>query len=281
MMAEGNVVLSDDFGLKMDPETWLPWYSACGISRMDFLAASPLYSRFDCRDGAARRAALTAWRKRLAGAGLSVFSFTPEQSGYPFNLSDTNAETRRRSLRYYLDSLDDAAALRAEYLSVHPGWYTLEEGWRDAFHCLAEVIPPLAARAEAVGVGLLAGASDDMGTNVVGDCRSAAALFEEAGTGALSLALNAALPETRGERFRWYRNTFGPRLVCLDATLSRTELASAGFRATADTATALGLPLRLHVAFAPATRRAETCEADVETIVTETIKRMEMSDEEE
>lgn len=100
-------------------------------------------------------AEIAAIRRQIAGHGLSLICFTPEQCLYPINLASDHVRTRQRSLAYFRRSLDIAAELGAPEMLVTAGWSYADadpaEGWNRARDALGE----LARRAEALGIGLL------------------------------------------------------------------------------------------------------------------------------
>lgn len=73
-MGKNNLVLSDDFGLKLTPSALFEIYRHYGISDMDFLAASPLYSCYQYPGRELRKQALSKWKEALGASCIQIFS---------------------------------------------------------------------------------------------------------------------------------------------------------------------------------------------------------------
>lgn len=215
-MGKNNLVLSDDFGLKLTPSALFEIYRHYGISDMDFLAASPLYSCYQYPGRELRKQALSKWKEALGASCIQIFSFTPTPHGYPVNLSDTNPETRARSLQYYMDYMEDAVFLDADYLTVHPGWYYLEEGKAQGTDVMMNALFALLERAEEKKIPLLLTPSNAEQTNTLQTYEDIACLFEKAASPWLSLAIDLNLLMANGENPDWYANTPEIRTACLD-----------------------------------------------------------------
>lgn len=215
-MEKNNLVLSDDFALKLTTSTFLELYRQFKISYMDFLAASPFYSCYQYPKRELREQALLKWKETLAESNIQMFSFTPMPHGYPVNLSDTNSETRNRSLKYYLDYMDDAAFLNAEYLTVHLGWYYWEEGKARGNAAMMDSLFTLLEYAEEKKLPLLLTPSNAEQTNTLQNYEDIARLFEKAASPWLFLAIDLNLLMANGENPAWYTNTPEIQTACLD-----------------------------------------------------------------
>ena len=166
--------------------------------------------------------------------------------GYPVNLSDTNPETRERSLQYYLDYMEDAAFLEASYLTIHPGWYYLEEGKAQGSAAMMDSLFVLLKRAEEMKIPLLLTPSNAEQTNTLQNYEDIVRLFEKTASPWLFLSIDLNLLMENGENPAWYTNTPEIQTACLDIWTDLSGLE--GFTEYANKNFPQSLPIRLHPA---------------------------------
>ena len=82
-------------------------------------------------------------RHEIERRGLKLICLTPEQCVYPVNLASESRETRRRSLRFFEDSIRIAAELGTNKVLVTTGTGYFDQSDRqEAWNRAAENAPP-------------------------------------------------------------------------------------------------------------------------------------------
>ena len=102
------------------------------------------------------------------------------------------------------------------YLTVHPGWYYLEEGKARGTAAMMDALFALLERAKEKRIPLLLTPSNAEQTNTLQTYEDIARLFEKAASPWLSLAIDLNLLVANGENPVWYTNTSGILTACLD-----------------------------------------------------------------
>ncbi|CAH1198798.1 Fructoselysine 3-epimerase [Paenibacillus plantiphilus] len=148
-------------------------------------------------------------RKQIESRGLKLICYTPEQCQYPFNIAAKEPQLHRRSMSYFMKSLEAAAELGTNLFQTVPGWgyfdEPMEEGWERARDSLAA----LTDRAGELGITIVLEPLERRGTNLITDLPSLRRMLEEIKSSHLKVIIDTCPMAAAGESFEDYFQTFG------------------------------------------------------------------------
>lgn len=124
---------------------------------------------------------LLALRRMIADEGVEVASLIPAQFRYPTSLCSPSSVIRQDSVRYILDSIENASALGAPVVSVCPGHSLAGQSREDGLARLAESLWEITAFAERHDVRIAIEPADRYETDLLNDVRQTADLICQAG----------------------------------------------------------------------------------------------------
>ena len=176
---------------------------ALGAKKIEFYAADPHFSLFDCGLDDMKRVA-----RKLRERDLQVIDICPENCTYPVNLASKNPATRKHTFDYYTTAIHAAAEWGAPFCNVFPGWANIDgsqgEAWRygvDALMALADI-----AQDNRVRIVLEATSAID---TVLCSSEKAVQMKKEVGSPALTSLIDTLCLDIMGETMEHAINTIG------------------------------------------------------------------------
>lgn len=135
---------------RYSPDYFLNAAASLGFDKVELWAVAPQIDLIclmeaDCK----------VWAKRLAERSLSVTAVTPEQLSYPINIASDSKILRRRSIGYYQNGIEFAAAVQSPYLILTAGSGYYDEPVSFAWERSLDSLGQLALFAKERGVKLL------------------------------------------------------------------------------------------------------------------------------
>lgn len=103
-----------------------------------------------------------ALKQKLKDHGIHVINWCPEQVKYPINIASPNAYARRRSLEYYVKSLQFANELESPTVQFFAGWPFLDENFDDVWKRSVDSLGYLADIARGYGINVTIEAADPL-----------------------------------------------------------------------------------------------------------------------
>lgn len=185
-----------------------------GVKNFEFYAAAPHYCHY--ADFPATAEEIRALDARIHGLcteyGLTMSCFAPESADYPINIASENPELREKSVRYFLDYLDDLAALGCDQLMLTSGWDYFDRDKMAAWRRSVKSLRRIAARAEELGVRLLLRPVSKFSTNLVHDLPSLTRMLFEVGSDSLYACIDVANLAENGETIADYYDVLPDRI---------------------------------------------------------------------
>jgi protein FrlC len=124
---------------------------------------------------------LLALRRLIESEGLEVASLIPAQFRYPTSLCSPNRVIREDSVRYIMDSIENACILGAPVVSVCPGHSLAGQSRESALARLAESLWEIASFAARHNVRIAIEPADRYETDLLNDARQTADFIHQAG----------------------------------------------------------------------------------------------------
>ena len=91
-----------------------------GIRNIDLWGGTPHYYRYD-RNDKERIEFLETLQKKAVQRGLNFVVYTPETLNYPYAIADPDPCTRKRTIDYFSECMDDAIVLGIDKLFINTG----------------------------------------------------------------------------------------------------------------------------------------------------------------
>ncbi len=153
-------------------------------------------------------------RHEIERRGLKLICLTPEQCVYPVNLASESRETRRRSLRFFEDSIRIAAELGTNKVLVTTGTGYFDQSDRqEAWNRAAENLYALGDVAAHYGVTLALEVLRRDESNLVYDLESLRRMLSELSHKQIGGMIDTIPMALAGESPKQYLDALGDRLV--------------------------------------------------------------------
>lgn len=185
-------------------ETFLRDLAELGLSRVELWGGMPHLSPDD-----ADSAEVAGIKRAIAGHGMSLICFTPEQCLYPINLASDHPRTRARSLAFFERSMEIAADLESPEMLVTAGWSYADAEPTDGWNRARDALGQLARRARTLGVGLLLEPLSRTESNLVVTANDVARMRQEIGDTSIGVILDLNAMAAAGDTPQDYLSRFG------------------------------------------------------------------------
>lgn len=173
---------------------------AAGFEKVELWGAEPHLSwpRYGLAEHRARVREIV---QMLHARGLRMEVFTPEQlRTYPVNIASPDAEIQRWSEQVMLVYLEDTAQMGARVMELLPGWEYIDAQSPDNFARACEAMRRLCARAQELGVTLMAEPVAPCESTFVTDLPSLRRLIDAVGSPVLRPCIDLPTAAALGER---------------------------------------------------------------------------------
>jgi protein FrlC len=154
-----------------------------------------------------------AIRLEIERRDLSLICFTPEQCVYPINFASREAQVRKRSVDYFMKSLECASELGAPMLLVTPGWGYENEHNDEAWKWSRDSLMKLAKRAEELHITLALEPLTRMESNLVNNIGTLKKMLEEVSSPQLKGMIDTIPMALDNKSFKDYFDVFGDDIV--------------------------------------------------------------------
>ena len=157
---------------------------------------------------------ISAVRREIETRNLKLVCFTPEQCVYPINLAAPSAQTRRRSLRFFEDSIRAAGELGCDKVLVTSGTgYFDGSDYEDAWKWSAHNLFCLGEMAKRYGVTLALEVLREDESNLVYNLPALVRMLGELNHDAVGGMIDTIPMALAGEEPKQYLEALGDRLV--------------------------------------------------------------------
>jgi protein FrlC len=207
MLSEADICAMNFHYARFPLDAFLDDVVRIGVEQVEIWGAAPHFYTCDTTLAEAREL-----KQRLAGRGVRLACFTPEQCVYPINLSSREVRLRDRSLRYFLDCLEVCAEMESPALLVTPGSGYANEPATDAWDRCVEALRRITSRAEQLGVTVYLEALPRAWSNVIVTASDLEQMVEAVGSSALSGMVDTAGAIASGETTSAYTDRLGGAL---------------------------------------------------------------------
>ena len=145
-----------------------------GYVNYDFYAAAPHFCHYeDIPMSRERIDSVTAFiHNSSVNNNLKMTCFSPEVVDYPINIASENDRVRKKSVRYFLDYLDDLADHGCETLMLTSGWGYFDKDKWSAWERSKRSLKKIVSRAEELGITILLRPDSRLVCNLVNDLPS-------------------------------------------------------------------------------------------------------------
>jgi len=166
-------------------EYFLHSMEKCRLKNIELWAGAPHYCFGDYKRRASADRRIAAMRRQIEELGMQVVMLTPEQLNYPINIAGRERAYRRKSLDYFVRSMEDALAFGTQRLFITSGWGLLDEPRQDAWQRSVDSLQWLCEKAQALGVTLVIEQLQPYESNLLTTCRDMQRMLHEVGSPAL------------------------------------------------------------------------------------------------
>lgn len=177
-----------------------------GITKYEFYAGAPHYCHY--KDFPMSREEIDKLTDQIHSDsdenGLKMDCFAPESIEYPLNIASENPSVREKSIRYYLDYMDDLADLGASSMLVTSGWGYFEQDKMPAWNRSRDALIRIAKRAEELGVTLYLRPVSKLMSNLVNNLASLTRMVCEINSSALMACIDTSVLDEAGETISDY-----------------------------------------------------------------------------
>ena len=181
---------------------------ALGFDKVELWAAAPQIDLLGLTPSVCR-----SLKEKLSSRGLSVCAITPEQLAYPINLAGDDAPLRRRSIDYYKNGIELAAALQSPYLLLTAGSGYYDQPPEAAWERSVDSIGQLALFAGARGVRLLLETLTPGSSNIVNTPAQVRRMMDALPRGAVFGMLDIGQMTVMGQSVAEYGMALGDKLA--------------------------------------------------------------------
>ena len=180
-----------------------------GVENVELWGASPHFHMEDMTYAQIRDV-----RREIESRKLNLVCFTPEQCVYPVNLASDNEDTRRRSRKFFENSIRAAGELGCKKVLVTSGTGYFDESNReDAWKWAAEGLYALGEMAADYGTVLALEVLRRDESNLVHDLPSLLRMLNELNHPAVGGMIDTIPMALAGERPAQYLESLGDKLV--------------------------------------------------------------------
>ena len=180
-----------------------------GVQNVELWGAAPHFHMEDMTYQEIRAVA-----REIRNRGLKLVCYTPEQCVYPVNLASDNRDTRRRSQKFFENSIRAAGELGTDKVLVTSGTGYFDDSNREeAWKWAAEGIEHLAEMAGDYGITLALEVLRRDESNLVYDLPSLLKMLKEVNHPAVGGMIDTIPMALAGERPAKYLEALGDRLV--------------------------------------------------------------------
>lgn len=157
---------------------------------------------------------ISAVRREIEKRDLKLICFTPEQCVYPINLAAPSLAARRRSVRFFEDSIRAAGELGCSKVLVTSGTgYFDGSNYYDAWNWAAQNLNSLGRLAEHYGVTLALEVLRRDESNLVYDLTTLKSMLQEVGQDSIGGMIDTIPMALAGEHPVQYLESLGEKLV--------------------------------------------------------------------
>ena len=158
---------------------------AAGFDGIDIWGGRPHCYRRDLKEKE-----LVVLQKRIEDEGLEAASYIPAQFRYPTSLCSPIEIIRQDSIRYIMDSIENAAVLKAGIVTVCPGHILHGQTREDGLQRLADSLEEIASFAARHKVRLAIEPADLYETDLLNSCSEALEWLSQVGLQSLGILLD-------------------------------------------------------------------------------------------
>lgn len=171
-------------------EYFLDSMEKCQLKNIELWAGAPHYCFDDYPTHVEANRKIAAMRRQIEDRGMKIILLTPEQLNYPINIAGHDPSYRRKSLNYFVRSMEDALAFGTDRLFITSGWGLLDEPREDAWKRSVESLQFLVEKASQSGVTLIMEQLQPYESNLLTTCTDMVRMIQEVNSDALQCCVD-------------------------------------------------------------------------------------------
>lgn len=185
-----------------------------GAKKIEFYAAAPHYCHYaDLPATQEEIASCTSEIHNLAVLhGVTMDCFAPEAVEYPINIASEDNGIREKSVRYFLDYMDDLASLGCSSMLITSGWGYFNKCKWAAWERSKASLKRIVARAEELGITVYLKPVSKFSSNLVNNLVSLVRMLSEVPSENLKACIDVANLTETGETITDYFNIIPDRI---------------------------------------------------------------------
>lgn len=183
------------------------------VKEIEFHATAPHYCH--CDDLPATKQELEDMRTSLHGVAaendVKIGCFVPEGTDYPINIASEDNYFREKSVRYFLEYLEDLPGLGCDTMLVTPGWDYFDHSpaeFQKAWNRARISLKRIAKRAEELSVTVCLKPVTRTSTNLVYNLKTLVRMITEVGSDNLKASIDLYNLEETGDTIAEYFELF-------------------------------------------------------------------------
>ena len=164
------------------------------------------------------KADVQGMKKKVAERGLKIVCVTPEQCIYPFNISASDDDLRKRSVDYFCNYIRATAELGVEKMLCGAGWGDYEEPYEDGWARMSDSMAQMIKVAEECDVKLAFEILQYWESNLVYDFAKTKRVFDQFDSKNFCLCVDTVPVTVEGKTLEDYFQEFGDRIIHIHLT---------------------------------------------------------------
>ncbi len=185
-----------------------------GIRNIDLWGGTPHYYRYD-RNDKERIEFLETLQRKAAQRGLNFVVYTPETLNYPYAIADPDPCTRKRTIDYFSECMDDAIVLGIDKLFINTGTGLRDLPIQTSTDYCIDSLKKICAIAQTKGITMLLEQLQPYESNICHSIEQMKQIIQAVDSKALKICVDLTAMAVANETLDMYFETFGKEMIQL------------------------------------------------------------------
>ena len=185
-----------------------------GIRNIDLWGGTPHYYRYD-RNDKERIEFLETLQRKAAQRGLNFVVYTPETLNYPYAIADPDPCTRKRTIDYFSECMDDAIVLGIDKLFINTGTGLRDLPIQTSTDYCIDSLKKICAIARTKGITMLLEQLQPYESNICHNIEQMKQIIQAVDSKALKTCVDLTAMAVANETLDMYFETFGKEMIQL------------------------------------------------------------------
>ena len=185
-----------------------------GIRNIDLWGGTPHYYRYD-RNDKERIEFLETLQRKAAQRGLNFVVYTPETLNYPYAIADPDPCTRKRTIDYFSECMDDAFVLGIDKLFINTGTGLRDLPIQTSTDYCIDSLKKICAIAQTKGITMLLEQLQPYESNICHNIEQMKQIIQAVDSKALKICVDLTAMAVANETLDMYFETFGKEMIQL------------------------------------------------------------------